>query len=82
VRRLYVHIDLDVLDRDEVRANQFAAPSGPTVAEMTDVLRAVGARIPVAAVAVTAYDPTFDPEGRAAGAAITLVATVLDTVRR
>jgi len=82
VRRLYVHIDLDVLDGDEVRANQFASPGGPTAAEMSEVLSLVGARIPVAALAVTAYDPSFDPEGRAADAAIALVGTVLDTVRR
>jgi arginase len=81
VRRLYVHIDLDVLDRDEARANQFAAPGGPTTSELSEVLRAVGARVPVAAVAVTAYDPTFDPEGDAADAALALVGTVLETVR-
>jgi arginase len=81
VRRLYVHIDLDVLDRDQTPANQFAAPGGPTVAEMTEALRVIGARIPVAAVAVTAYDPSFDPEGRAADAAFTLLEATLAAAR-
>jgi arginase len=81
VRRLYLHIDLDVLDRDDTPANQFAAPGGPTVAEMTEALRVIGARIPVAAVAVTAYDPSFDPEGRAADAAFTLIEATLAAAR-
>lgn len=81
VRRLYVHIDLDVLDRDETPANQFAAPGGPTVAEMVEALRVIGARIPVAAVALTAYDPSFDPEGTAADAAFTLLEATLAAAR-
>jgi arginase len=81
VRRLYVHIDLDVLDRGQTPANQFAAPGGPTVAEMTEALRVIGARIPIAAVAVTAYDPSFDPEGRTADAALTLVEATLAAAR-
>jgi arginase len=81
VRRVYVHLDLDVLDRDEAPANQFAAPDGPTVGAMADVLRVAAATIPVAALAIAAYDPAFDPESRAADAAVTLVGTVLDAVR-
>jgi len=82
VRREYVHLDLDVLDRDEAPANQFAAAGGPTVKETTEVLRLAAARIPVVALAITAYDPAFDPDSRAADAAVALVGTVLDTVRR
>jgi arginase len=82
VRRVYLHIDLDVLDREEARANQFAAAGGPTVDELALVVQLIGSRLPIAAVAVTAYDPSFDPEDRAAGAAIALLEVAVNVTPR
>ncbi len=82
VRRVYVHIDLDVLDSGVARANRFAAPGGPTVADMTGALRTLAARLPVGAIALTAYDPAFDADGSAAAAAVTLVETAVDAAAR
>lgn len=70
VDQAYVHMDLDVLDPSELRANVYATPGGLTVAQMEEVVRATGRHLKIAAAGVTAYDPDHDPEGagvRAAG---------------
>ena len=64
VSRVYLHIDLDVHDPTEVRANQYAAPEGLSASTVRDVVECVARRLPIAAAALTAYDPTYDPEGR------------------
>lgn len=61
---VYVHIDLDVLDPSEGRANALAAPDGLRAADMERALGEIAARFRVRAVALTAYDPSCDPEGR------------------
>ena len=63
VRRLHVHLDVDVLDEKEGRANAFAAPFGLTGAELRDIARLAASRFEVVSVSVTAYDPAIDING-------------------
>ena len=60
----YVHLDLDVLDPSEGRANAYVAPEGLTVDDVIWTLSEVAAGLPLGAVSLTAYDPAFDPDGR------------------
>ncbi len=69
VTRVYVHLDLDVIDADEARANQYAATGGPSVEHVSECLRLIHRTFRVAAGAITAYDPSYDPGGRALRAA-------------
>lgn len=64
VERVYLHVDLDVHDPSVGIANPFAAPDGLTADEVRGVVRAVAARLPIAAAAITAYDPLRDADGR------------------
>ena len=73
VDQAYVHMDLDVLDPSELRANVYAVPGGMTVAQMADVVRATGRHLKIAAAGITAYDPDQDPEGRGVRAALSLI---------
>ena len=59
---VYLHVDLDVLDPSEGRANEYAAPGGLLAADIERVVAAVGERAPIRGAAVTAYDPAADPE--------------------
>lgn len=61
---VYLHIDLDVLDRSEGRANSYASNGGITRERLLDLVREISANFHVGAAALTAYDPTCDPEGR------------------
>lgn len=60
VRRLHVHLDADVLDEREGRANVFAAPFGLTGGELRDIARLAASSFEIVSVAVTAYDPAID----------------------
>ena len=71
---LYVHLDLDVLDVSEGRANAFAAPGGATAAALVAFCAALGAP---AALTLSAYDPSCDADGRVLEAACTAVEALL-----
>jgi arginase len=60
VSRLHFHLDADVLDAGEARANSFAAAGGLTIAELTETARLVASRFEIVSAAVTAYDPAID----------------------
>jgi arginase len=61
---LYLHIDLDVIDEAELRANAYAVPGGLAVDQLIAMIMTAGHQLPVAAVALTALDPACD-ESRA-----------------
>jgi arginase len=71
--RLYLHLDLDVIDPADLRANLYACPGGLRVDEVVDAVRAAGERLELAAVGITAYDPQVDVEGRGPHVAASLV---------
>jgi arginase len=66
VTRIYLHVDLDVLDAAAGRANAYAAPGGPSAAAVLDAVDAVFDRFDVAAAALTSYDPREDGDGAVA----------------
>jgi arginase len=68
-KRVYLHIDLDSIDADDARANRYAAPGGPSLDRVCDCVGQVCERLPVAAAAITAYDPEFDHDDRTLNAA-------------
>lgn len=76
---VYLHIDLDVLDPSVARANTYAAEGGLSLAQAEAVVHAVGARFELGAIALTAYDPPCDPEGRVPPAAFALLGAAIQT---
>jgi arginase len=66
---LYVHLDLDVLDPAHGRANRLAVNGGLSAKDLTAAIEALSAATQIFALAVTAYDPSFDGDGRACRAA-------------
>jgi arginase len=71
VGRVYVHLDLDVLDANKVgKANEFAAEGGPDAEELQAALGMVRERFEVAAFGIASYDPSFDADGRVLRAAV------------
>jgi arginase len=62
LRHAYVHVDLDVIDASELRANQYALDGGPSAASVAAIIAAVGTRVPIDAAALTALDPSIDGE--------------------
>jgi arginase len=79
VEAVYFHLDLDVLDPSEGRANDYAAAAGLRASDVSSAIDAIGRLLAVRAAAVTAYDPTLDPDGSLAETAVELVARIVDT---
>jgi arginase len=73
VERIYVHIDLDVLDAGVASANSYAVTGGLTVEDVEFAVSAIAQQFNIAAVTLSAYEPDADVDGRAAAAAIRLV---------
>ena len=71
--RVYLHIDLDVLDRGEASVNEFSSTGGLTVAELLQTVRVISEAKSIVAAAITAYDPSYDRDGKALRAAGELV---------
>jgi len=82
VTDIYVHIDLDVLDRDEATANMWATGGGLTVAEVDEMLHLVRERFAVRGVGLGSYDPDADRNHRALRAALRFIETACDPSSR
>jgi len=61
---VYVHVDLDVIDTSEGRANGWACGGGLSLNQLRDALELIGCRGSIVAGAVTCYDPAVDADGR------------------
>jgi arginase len=78
--RLYLHLDLDVLDPEAAISNQWPTPGGVTVADIVQAVRNVCREIPVAAIGLASYDPAADNDGRALDAALAIVEAAVSSV--
>jgi arginase len=73
VDRMYVHLDLDVLDVDVAAANSFAISGGLTVQDVEHSLSQIAEGFRIAGLTVSAYDPAVDTDAAAASAAVRLI---------
>ena len=80
VHDVYLHVDLDVLDTSEGNANSFAVEGGLTLRELLDAIHAIGNVTRIRAVALTAYDPACDGNGKMREAASTVIEAAIDAV--
>lgn len=65
VQRVYVHIDLDVFDSQQVgQANSYAEPNGLSVHDMEEALSMIAHQFLIIAAGFASYDPGCDQEGK------------------
>jgi arginase len=76
VRRLYVHLDVDVLDARYAAANEFAPHGGLLPDQLAQCVNELIARFDIAAAGVASYDPAFDKQGHVCEAAIRFLEAV------
>ena len=79
--RVSLHVDLDVLHPAHGRANVFAVAPGLSPDELVAAVRAVVAGHELAALTLSAYDPSFDGDGRVRDAALAVVDAVAGALR-
>lgn len=78
----YLHLDLDVLDPSVGHANHYAVPDGLDGEGLFDSVARIQQKLPIGAMALTAYDPAADRGGRVAAAAVAVAAQVVERARR
>jgi arginase len=78
VSRVYVHLDLDVLDPEGAPANEFAPPNGLLQEEVQEGIREIQERFTLAAAGVASYDPDYDDEDRVLRAGARLIEALTD----
>lgn len=71
--RISLHIDLDVLDPAYGCANEYAVPPGITPDALIETASAVARNRQLAAITLSAYDPSFDVDGRVRDAAVAVL---------
>jgi arginase len=76
--RLYVHLDLDVLDPEGAPANEFAPPDGLWQEEVVEGIREIQDHFTLAAAGVASYDPDYDDEDRILRAGARLIEVLTD----
>ena len=80
--RIYVHLDLDVLDADVAKANSYAVGGGLTIEGVEYALSEISRSNRIAAVTLSAYEPAADTDGAGARAAITLICAAAGLAER
>ncbi len=73
---VHVHVDLDVIDLDDGRANEFAAAGGPTLDALDGAIRQIGEYCKVNSVSLTSYNPSVDDDEGALRAGLRLLHTL------
>ena len=79
--KLYIHIDLDVLDPREVRHHQNAVPGGPSSEELATLFEEIFRRYPKAAAIGFATIPATDENGLSIAAVNRMIAAAVRGVR-
>jgi len=63
-RQLHVHLDLDVLDPSDGQVNEYSCEGGVSAECLRSAMRSLGTLDTVAALTLSAYDPSYDADGR------------------
>jgi arginase len=82
VRRIYLHLDLDVLDPSEGRANRYAVAGGLSTQFVEDVVTEIGKRFAIGAAGITAYDPSGDENNRVLRSTFVLARAIIQAAAR
>jgi arginase len=70
---IYVHVDMDILDPEEVPGHEFKVPDGPTSIEMGNALEVIFEHPHAAAFGIASYPVNKDPDKRSLRAALNLI---------
>jgi arginase len=79
VDKVYLHIDLDVLDPEQTPANEYSSrvPNGLTTEEVEEAIQLIGVRFRICAGGIASYDPAYDKGGQTFHAGMKLIKGLL-----
>jgi arginase len=71
--RVWVHLDVDVLDESVMPAVSYPQANGPALEEVAAMLAGVAASVEIAGAQVTCFNPDLDPDGSCADVVIEMI---------
>jgi arginase len=74
---VYLHVDLDVLDRTVAVANHWASSGGLSIQALMEAVAAIQAHTKIRGLGIASYDPECDQDQRALTAACSIVKLVV-----
>lgn len=74
---IYLHLDLDVLETAEGRANQLAFPGGLPPQILEKCIHVIRRQLPIMACAMASYDPSLDVNDQVFKAAVKIITAVV-----
>jgi len=77
VKRVYIHMDLDVLDTGDALANHAATPGGLSLEFVLEAIEMIKERFDVCTGAIGSFDPDYDKEDRVLNAGIEIVKAIV-----
>ncbi len=80
VPQFYLHLDLDALDPTEGRANSYSARDGFSRIDLQKLLSVIASNLPIKALTIAGYDPSFDKDGAVCATAFEAAYTVLNSI--
>ncbi len=79
--RVYVHLDMDILDPLVARSKDFAPAGGLTVEQVVEALHMIKEHFHIQAGTIAACDPDSDRQGRAIAAGLTFAQALVPEAR-
>jgi arginase len=73
VSRVYLHVDMDVLDSEEALASGLAVAGGLALEVVEEAIRMVKERFELCAAAMTSFDPDYDQDDKVLDAGIRIL---------
>ncbi len=64
LKKLHVHIDVDVVDPSIAAANSYGVNKGLNKENLIETIEYCISQIPIASVTISSYDPSFDTDGK------------------
>jgi arginase len=77
VKKVYIHMDLDVLDTGAALANHAASPGGLSVEFVKEAIDIIKQQFKVCAGAIGSVDPDYDKDDKVLNAGIEIVKTIV-----
>jgi arginase len=79
-RKIYLHIDIDIVDPQEAPGVDYRSPDGLTSKEVKTIIKLIGERFTIKAAALTAYNPTKDENNKTLDVGIGLLKTIIKVI--
>lgn len=80
VGSVHIHVDLDVIDPGDGRANELAPAGGPSLEVLDDAIAGIGQHCTVDSISLTSYNPSVDHDQTALRSALRILRTLAGLV--